>query len=70
MLTLRELHRQLCSVLLKEDMRLSEGMEYIEPRINLQETTQYLVPGTAVCLVELTLVKYNNLCYKSEEWDA
>jgi hypothetical protein len=43
-------------------------MEYVEPRINLQETTQYLIPGTAICLLELTLVKYNNLCYKEEEW--
>lgn len=66
---LRELHRQLGSLIIKEQTRLREDMQYIEPRITMQETSQYLMPGTALCLMQIAVTHYTDLSYNENEWD-
>lgn len=66
--TMRELHRQFCSVLIREKTRLEENMQYLDPRINLQEVSRYLIPGTAVCMFEIAVNTYIDLQFRPDEW--
>ena len=66
---LRELHRQFCSAILREMTRIREQMHYVDPRITMQETSRYLMPGTAVCIAELQITHYTDLRYRADEWE-
>lgn len=67
--TIDTLHRQFCSKLILERTRLSEKMQYLDSRINLQEVSQHLVPGTAICMFEISVDTYINLEYNPAEWE-
>ena len=66
--TIFEIHRQFCSVLIKEKTRLQENMQYLNPQITLQEVDKYLVPDTAICMFELSVDTYIDLQFKADEW--
>ncbi len=66
--TIAELHRQFCSVLIREKTRLEENMQYLDSRINLQETPKYLIPGTVIFMFELAVDTYISLEYNEKEW--
>lgn len=63
-----EIHMQFCSRLIQERTRLQENMQYLDQRINLQEVSQYLVPGTAICMFEISVDTYIDLSYNPEHW--
>lgn len=66
--TIQELHRQFMSKLIMESTRMAENMQYLVPRINLQEASKYLAPGTAICMFEIAVDTYINLQYNEDEW--
>ena len=66
--TIQELHRQFMSKLIMEKTRMAENMQYLVPRINLQEASKYLAPGTAICMFEIAVDTYINLQYNEDEW--
>ena len=66
--TIHELHRQFCSMLIQERVRLEENMQFIDPRINLQETPKYLIPGTVIFMFEIAVDTYIDLQYNPDEW--
>jgi hypothetical protein len=68
--TIYELHRQFCSMLIMEKTRLSENMQFLNPQINLQEVSKYLIPGTAICMFELSVDTYIDLQYNPDEWST
>lgn len=68
--TIFELHRQFCSMLIQEKVRLQENMQFLNPQINLQEVSKYLIPGTAICMFELSVDTYIDLSYNPEEWST
>ena len=63
-----EIHRQFCSMLIQEKIRLEEDMQFLDPQVTLQEVDKYLVPDTAICMFELSVGKYIDLSYNAEEW--
>jgi hypothetical protein len=66
--TIAEVHRQFCSRLIQERTRLQENMQYLDNRINLQEVSQYLIPGTAICMFEISVDTFIDLSYHPEHW--
>ena len=68
--TIAELQRQFCSRLILERTRVQENMQFIDPRINLQEVSQYLIPGTAICMFEISVDSYIDLSYDPSEWNT
>lgn len=68
--TITEIHRQFCSALLPERTRMENDRIYIDSRITLQEASQYLIPGTAICMFELSVTKYIDLSFNSDEWNT
>lgn len=66
--TIAEVHRQFCSRLIQERTRLQENMQYLDNRINLQEVSQYLIPGTAICMFEISVDTFIDLSYNPEHW--
>lgn len=68
--TIAEFQRQFCSRLILERTRVQENMQFIDPRINLQEVSQYLIPGTAICMFEISVDSYVDLSYDPSEWNT
>ena len=66
--TIRDIHQQFCSKLLMERTRLEQDRLYIDSRITLQEASQYLVPGTAICMCEISVTKYIDLSFNPDQW--
>lgn len=66
--TIAELHRQFCSMLLLERTRIQENMQFLDPRITLQEANANLIPGTAICMFEISVDTYIDLSYNEDEW--
>ena len=66
-----ELHRQFCSMLIREKTRLEdEHMQYLDSRINLQEASKYLIPGTVIFMFELAVDTYVSFEYNEKEWST
>ena len=63
-----ELHRQFMSKLILEKTRLEENMQFLEPQTTLQEAPDYLIPGTAICMFEITVDTHIDLQYNADEW--
>jgi len=63
-----ELFRQFCSVLIQQERRFEENMQYLDTRINMQEVSQHLIPGTAMCMFEIAVDTFINLEYDAREW--
>lgn len=65
---MREIFRQMMSVLFKERTRIQEGFIYLDPRVSFQEIEQYFAMGTACAYFQIGFDVYTNLVYRSEEW--
>ena len=66
--TIAELFRQFCSVLIQQDLRYQNNMQYLDPRINMQEVNKYLIPGTAICMFEIAVDTFIDLSFQPDEW--
>lgn len=65
-----EIHRQFCSMLIREKVRLEQNTQYLNPQITLQEVDKYLIPDTAICMFELSVDTYIDLQYNESEWNT
>lgn len=65
---LRELFRQMMSVLFKERTRLEQGVLYFDPRIQFTEIEQYFATGCACAYFQVAFDIYTDLIYRKEEW--
>lgn len=65
---MRELFRQMMSVLFKERTRLEQGVLYFDPRVQFTEIEQYFAMGTACAYFQIGFDVYTNLVYRPEEW--
>ena len=65
---MREIFRQMMSVLFKERTRIQEGFIYLDPRVSFQEIEQYFAMGTACAYFQIGFDVYTNLVYRPEEW--
>ena len=65
---MRELFRQLMSVLILEQTKLQQQTIYLDPRISFQEIDQYFFSGCACCYFQIAVDTYTDLRYNSNEW--
>jgi len=65
---MRELFRQLMSVLILEQTKLQQQTIYLDPRIPFQEIDQYFFSGCACCYFQIAVDTYTDLRYNSNEW--
>ena len=65
---MRELFRQLMSVLILEQTKLQEHSIYLDPRISFQEIDRYFFSGCACAYFQIAVDTYTDLQYNSEEW--
>ena len=65
---MRELFRQFMSALFKERTRISEGLLYLDPRVQFTEIERYFAAGAACAYFQISLDTYTNLVYREEEW--
>ena len=65
---MRELFRQIMSVLILEQTKLQEHSIYIDPRISFQEIDRYFFSGCACAYFQIAVDTYTDLQYNNEEW--
>lgn len=65
---MRELFRQMMSVLFKEHTRIEQGVLYFDPRVQFTEIEQYFAMGAACAYFQIAFDVYTNLVYRAEEW--
>ena len=65
---MRELFRQMMSVLFKERTKIEQGILYLDPRVSFQEIEQYFAMGCACAYFQVAFDVYTNLVYRPEEW--
>lgn len=66
---MRELFRQLMSVLIQEKTKLEEKFIYIDSRIKFSEIDRYFFSGGSCAYFQVPVSVYTNLCYNPEEWE-
>lgn len=66
--TMRELFRQMMSVLLLEKTRLEQECIYLDPRITFTEVDRYFFNGAACAYFQIAVDRYTDLRYNSDEW--
>lgn len=66
---MRELFRQLMSVLIQEKTRLEEKFIYIDSRIKFNEIERYFFSGGSCAYFQVAVDVFTDLCYNSEEWE-
>jgi hypothetical protein len=66
--TMRELFRQLMSVLIQERTRLEQQQLYLDPRIAFNEIDQYFFSGCACAYFQISVDTYTDLRYNADEW--
>lgn len=66
--TLRELFRQVMSLVIQERLRLQEGHLYLDPRVAFHEIPRYFLTGCACAYFQLAIDTYTDLRYRPEEW--
>lgn len=66
---MRELFRQLMSVLIKERVRLEEKCIYIDQRIKFSEIDRYFFSGGSCAFFQIGVDVFENMCFNPEEWD-
>jgi hypothetical protein len=67
--TLRELFRQLMSVLILERTRLEQHCIYLDPRITFTEVDRYFFSGCACAYFQVATDSYIDLRYNADEWN-
>ncbi len=66
--TMRELFRQLMSVLTLEKTRLEQNYIYIDPRISFNEIDRYFFSGCACGYFQIAVDVFTDLRYNADEW--
>ena len=66
--TMRELFRQMMSVLILEKTKLEQNCIYLDPRISFNEVDRYFFSGCACAYFQIAVDKYTDLRYNEEEW--
>jgi len=67
--TMRELFRQLMSVLILEKTKLEQSAIYLDPRISFNEVDRYFFSGCACAYFQIAVDKYTDLRYNADEWE-
>ena len=66
--TMRELFRQMMSVLILEQTKLNQHCIYIDPRISFHEINRYFLSGCACAYFQIAVDTYTDLQYNKDEW--
>ena len=66
--TMRELFRQMMSVLILEKTKLEQSCIYLDPRISFNEVDRYFFSGCACAYFQIAVDKYTDLRYNADEW--
>ncbi len=67
--TLRELFRQLMSVLILEKVKLEQNCIYLDSRISFNEIDRYFFSGCACAYFQIAVDVFTDLRYQSDEWN-
>lgn len=67
--TMRELFRQLMSVLILEKTKLEQSAIYLDPRISFNEVDRYFFSGCACAYFQIAVDKYTDLRFNEAEWE-
>ncbi len=67
--TLRELFRQLMSVLILEKVKLEQNCIYLDSRISFNEIDRYFFSGCACAYFQMAVDVFTDLRYKADEWN-
>ena len=65
---MRELFRQLMSVLTLERVKLEQNCIYLDPRISFNEIDRYFFSGCACAYFQIAVDCFTDLRYRKEEW--
>ena len=65
---IRELFRQLMSVLILERTRIRENCIYIDENVSFTEIDRYFYTGGACAYFQIYIDTYTDMSYRSEEW--
>ncbi|MCH5234774.1 MAG: hypothetical protein J1E16_05720 [Muribaculaceae bacterium] len=66
---MRELFRQLMSVLIQERTILQEKFIYIDSRIKFHEIERYFFSGGSCAYFQVPVTVFTSLCYNPLEWE-
>ncbi len=66
---LRELFRQLMSVLILEKVKLEQNCIYLDPRISFNEIDRYFFSGCACAYFQIAVDVFTDLRYQENEWN-
>ena len=67
--TMRELFRQMMSVLILERTKLEQNCIYLDPRISFNEVDRYFFSGCACADFQIAIDKITDIRYNENEWD-
>ena len=65
---MRELFRQLMSVLTLERVKLEQNCIYLDPRISFNEIDRYFFSGCCCCYFQIAIDIFTDLRYNENEW--
>ena len=65
---MRELFRQLMSVLTLERVKLEQNCIYLDPRISFNEIDRYFFSGCACAYFQVAVDVFTDLRYNADEW--
>lgn len=66
--TMRELFRQLMSLLILETTRLEQQRIFLDPQISFNEISRYFYNGAACAYFQISTTTYTSLTYDPAEW--
>lgn len=66
---MRELFRQMMTVLILEKTKLRQACIYLDPRITFHEIDRYFFSGCACTYFQIAIDKYTDLRYNADEWE-
>lgn len=66
---MRELFRQLMSVLIREKVRLEQNCIFIDPKIKFSEIDRYFFSDGSCAFFQIAVDKYTDLQYDESEWE-
>ena len=67
---MRELFRQLMSVLTLERVKLEQNCIYLDPRISFNEIDRYFFNGAAGAYLQIAVDVFTDLRYNPDEWNG
>lgn len=70
MAIMRELFRQMMSVLIREKTRLEENCIYVDPHISFSEIDRYFFNGAACAFFQIAVDTYVDLSFNDDEWTS